>query len=294
MADEFHPLTPQQDAAVRALLREARHDAPCPPDVAARLDAVLESLEAAGNPGAGRGGGQIRPDGVFVDPDPTTFGTVSGPPAQPPPPPWHNDTAPTAPQPRGQQPGYPPTAPGFPGPTGAAPSAVPVLDLAARRRRRIGIGLLAAAATVVAAVGIGQVLGGDDPQTNAVDEPTQATQTDPPNDSEQNEPSEAPGSTEGAVPTQAPMPTVSALTFRSDVRAAWPQLQGLDRATIEQQLTGCSVPDGTDLVFPVWNDATSTQAALAADRIGDDRFRVTLYDCLDGTDLRSAVMDLSE
>jgi hypothetical protein len=37
-------LTPEQEADVRRLLTEARHDGPVPADVAARLDATLESL----------------------------------------------------------------------------------------------------------------------------------------------------------------------------------------------------------------------------------------------------------
>ena len=43
MTDE---LTAEQEAAVRRLLAEARHDAPVPADVAARLDEVLEGLVA--------------------------------------------------------------------------------------------------------------------------------------------------------------------------------------------------------------------------------------------------------
>jgi hypothetical protein len=39
-------LTPEQEAAVRRLLSEARHDQPMPADVAARLDAVLDELVA--------------------------------------------------------------------------------------------------------------------------------------------------------------------------------------------------------------------------------------------------------
>jgi len=39
-------LTAEQEAAVRRLLAEARHDAPVPADVAARLDEVLEGLVA--------------------------------------------------------------------------------------------------------------------------------------------------------------------------------------------------------------------------------------------------------
>jgi hypothetical protein len=39
-------LTPAQDDAVRALLASARHSAPTPPDVVARLDATLASLSA--------------------------------------------------------------------------------------------------------------------------------------------------------------------------------------------------------------------------------------------------------
>ena len=39
-------LTPAQDDAVRALLASARHTAPTPPDVVARLDATLASLSA--------------------------------------------------------------------------------------------------------------------------------------------------------------------------------------------------------------------------------------------------------
>lgn len=43
MTDE---LTPDQEAAVRRLLAEARHDGPVPPEVAARLDQVLDGLVA--------------------------------------------------------------------------------------------------------------------------------------------------------------------------------------------------------------------------------------------------------
>ena len=43
MTDE---LSPEQEAAVRRLLSEARHDEPIPADVAARLDTVLDELEA--------------------------------------------------------------------------------------------------------------------------------------------------------------------------------------------------------------------------------------------------------
>lgn len=43
MTDE---LTSEQEAAVRRLLAEARHDAPLPADVAARLDGVLDGLAA--------------------------------------------------------------------------------------------------------------------------------------------------------------------------------------------------------------------------------------------------------
>ena len=43
MTDE---LTPEQEAAVRRLLSEARHDQPVPPEVAARLDEVLDGLVA--------------------------------------------------------------------------------------------------------------------------------------------------------------------------------------------------------------------------------------------------------
>jgi len=39
-------LTPEQEAAVRRLLSESRHDEPVPADVAARLDEVLEGLVA--------------------------------------------------------------------------------------------------------------------------------------------------------------------------------------------------------------------------------------------------------
>jgi hypothetical protein len=42
-------LTPEQEADVRRLLAEARHDDPLPPDVATRLDRVLAQL-AAGDP----------------------------------------------------------------------------------------------------------------------------------------------------------------------------------------------------------------------------------------------------
>lgn len=40
--------TPQEEAAVRRLLREARHDGPVPPEVAARTEQTLASLGAAG------------------------------------------------------------------------------------------------------------------------------------------------------------------------------------------------------------------------------------------------------
>lgn len=50
MTDE---LTSEQEAAVRRLLAEARHDAPVPGDVAARLDEVLDRLVA-----------QVRTDGL--------------------------------------------------------------------------------------------------------------------------------------------------------------------------------------------------------------------------------------
>ncbi|MBJ7357578.1 hypothetical protein [Nocardioides sp.] len=43
MTDE---LTPEQEAAVRRLLAQARHDGPMPEDVAHRLDAVLDGLSA--------------------------------------------------------------------------------------------------------------------------------------------------------------------------------------------------------------------------------------------------------
>lgn len=48
MSDDAN-LTPEQEADVRRLLAEARHDDPLPPDVATRLDRVLAQL-AAGDP----------------------------------------------------------------------------------------------------------------------------------------------------------------------------------------------------------------------------------------------------
>lgn len=44
MSDQEREPTPEQEAAVRRLLAEARHDQPMPEAVAARLDRVLESL----------------------------------------------------------------------------------------------------------------------------------------------------------------------------------------------------------------------------------------------------------
>ena len=85
-------LPPEQEA-VRRLLADARHDGPTPPDVVARLDAVLASLAAE----------------------------------------------------RGES-------------SPAEDASAPVVDLGARRRRTAGIGLLAAAAVVVAGVAIGQGL----------------------------------------------------------------------------------------------------------------------------------------
>lgn len=46
MPDHDPPPTPDQDEEVRRLLATARHDEPVPPDVAARLDAVLADLAA--------------------------------------------------------------------------------------------------------------------------------------------------------------------------------------------------------------------------------------------------------
>jgi hypothetical protein len=41
-------LTPDQEESIRRLLAEARHDGPVPPDVAARLDGVLDELVSTG------------------------------------------------------------------------------------------------------------------------------------------------------------------------------------------------------------------------------------------------------
>ena len=102
-------LTPEQDA-VRRLLADARHDAPAPPEVVARLDEALASLVSERRSAADETG-----------------------------------------VPR--------------------PSAASVVDLGARRRRMAGIGLLAAAAVVVAGVAIGQGLprmqGSDDAADSA-------------------------------------------------------------------------------------------------------------------------------
>ena len=47
MTDERDtPLTPAQDEEVRRLLADARHDEPMPPEVAARMDRVLDDLAA--------------------------------------------------------------------------------------------------------------------------------------------------------------------------------------------------------------------------------------------------------
>ena len=47
MTDERDtPLTPAQDEEVRRLLADARHDEPLPPEVAARMDRVLDDLSA--------------------------------------------------------------------------------------------------------------------------------------------------------------------------------------------------------------------------------------------------------
>ncbi len=91
MSDE---LTPEQDA-VRRLLAQARHDAPAPDEVVARLDDALAWLVAE------RG---------------------------------------AAPLPA------------------AEADRAPVVDLGARRRRRVGVALLAAAAVVVGGVALGQGL----------------------------------------------------------------------------------------------------------------------------------------
>ncbi len=52
-AGSLPELTPEQEAAVRRMLAEARHDAPIPPDVADRLDTVLAGLtrDEPGSPG---------------------------------------------------------------------------------------------------------------------------------------------------------------------------------------------------------------------------------------------------
>jgi hypothetical protein len=104
---ESSDLTPQQDA-VRRLLAEARHDGPTPPEVVARLEATLSSLQA-----------ERAADGE------------------------------------------------------TAADKAPVIDLGALRRRRLAsVGVLAAAAVVVAGVALGQMLpqgsdGGADSATSA-------------------------------------------------------------------------------------------------------------------------------
>lgn len=93
------PGLPPEQERVRRLLAEARHAAPVPSVVAARLDETLASLVAE------RGGAPLEDSDTRSD-------------------------------------GH----------------ATPVVDLGARRRRRVGIGLLAAAAVVVAGVAVGQAL----------------------------------------------------------------------------------------------------------------------------------------
>jgi hypothetical protein len=105
------PGLPPEQERVRRLLAAARHDAPVPPEVAARLDETLASLVSE------RGGAPLEDSDTRSD------------------------------------------------------EHAPVVDLGARRRRRAGIGLLAAAAVVVAGVAVGQALprmsGSDDASSSA-------------------------------------------------------------------------------------------------------------------------------
>lgn len=301
-------LTPDQTEAVRSLLRSLRVQGPIPPEVAARLDATLESLEAERNPGASRGGGHVRADGVFVDPDPTTIGRLPDAPDPP-----DQAAPPPGPTPTAERPRATPTAPGRPDappaepwgtaqpasayPVAGGPPAGPgqppaeVVDLAARRRRRrAGIGLLAAAAAVVAAVGVGQLVGNDNPTTDAGNEPSSSEPT--------------PGEASDVVPTLPavptggpqgePLPSVGPATFRADVERVWPALAEMDPDSTGALLTGCTPPAGTDYAFPVTTPDSSMVHALYADRIGPGQYRVSLYDCTDSAELASAEFDLPD
>jgi len=62
-------LSPEQEAVVRRLLAQARHDGPVPPDVAARLDEALDRLVAE------EGVDDLQ---VFDDPSPAPVTTLAG------------------------------------------------------------------------------------------------------------------------------------------------------------------------------------------------------------------------
>lgn len=301
-------LTPDQTQAVRALLRSVRVQDPIPPEVAARLEATLESLEAERNPGATRGGGHLRSDGVFVDPDPTTIRDLPEPPTPTAERPRAAADQPPQPNPSqhslSQQPplgGSWPTPQPAPQPASAYPvaggplpqqpsqqSPAPVVDLAARRRRRAGIGLLAAAAAVVAAVGVGQLVGNDDPTNDAGSETTPSEAPSEP----QGDDSAAPSSP--VIPSQEPLPSVGTSTFRADVERAWPLLAQMEPEGAEDLLLGCARPAGTDYAYPVTTPGSTAVHALYADQVGPGEFEVTLYDCSASEELTSARLRLSE
>ena len=115
-------LTPAEEAEVRRRLAEARHTAPVPPEVAARLERTLAGLVEERHTGTAEG----RRTGTTAEnrrTGPAEAGLARAPEA-------------------------------------AASRTGAVVELAARRRRRAGALVLAAAAVVVAGVGLGQLTGG--------------------------------------------------------------------------------------------------------------------------------------